>query len=112
MILERLPHRIKKLRESAGFGQGELARMSGLTQAQVSNYESGKQFPGLETALRLSTAFGITVADLIGEDEPKCAAPRAARKEEMALWVLEAIGISEVRVDQIRHILGEKPSRF
>lgn len=107
MLLEFLPQRIKNLRESAGLGQLELAKMAGITQAQVSNYEVGKQFPGLETAAKLAAAFGITVADLIGEADPKPGAPRPPRKEEMAIWVLEAIGISQVRVDQIRRVLGE-----
>lgn len=82
--------------------------MAGITQAQISNYEAGKAFPGLETAAKLASAFGITVAELIEEKEPKAAAPRPPRKEEMAIWVLQAIGISEVRLDQIRYILGER----
>lgn len=107
MIFDLLPQRIKRLRESCGLGQSELAQMAGITQAQVSNYEVGRQMPGLETAAKLAGAFGITVAELIGEKEPKAAAPRPPRKEEMALWVLEAIGISATRLDQIRHLLGE-----
>ncbi len=107
MLLEYLPQRIKNLRESSGLGQSDLAKMAGITQAQVSNYEVGKQFPGLETAAKLAAAFGITVAELIGETDPKPAAPRPASKEEMALWVIEAVGISQVRLDQIRRILGE-----
>ena len=107
MLLEFLPQRIKNLRESCGLGQTDLARMAGITQAQISNYEVGKQFPGLETAAKLAAAFGITIADLIGEADPKPAKPRPASKEEMALWVIEAIGISQVRIEQIRRVLGE-----
>lgn len=110
MILETLPQRIKRLRESAGLNQAQLSKMAGLTQAQVSNYEAGKQFPTLETSLRLAKVLGITVADLIGEKEPIAAAPRPPRKEEMVLWMLEHVGISEIRIDQIRRILGEAPS--
>lgn len=108
MLLEDLPRKLKKLRESAGLGQSELARMAGVTQAQISNYEIGKQFPGVETVVRLAAAFGITVAELIEQDSPTAAPPRPPSKEEMALWVMEGIGISRVRLDQMRYILGVK----
>lgn len=109
MILEELPRKLKKLRESANLGQNDLARMAGVTQAQISNYESGKQFPGVETAVRLAAALGLTLAEFVEQENPRCAAPRPASKEEMALWILEAIGISQVRMDQMRQILGVVP---
>lgn len=112
MILEDLPRKLKKLRESAGLGQSDLARMAGVTQAQISNYEIGKQFPGVETTVRLAAALGITLADLIEQENPAFAPPRPARKEEMALWILEEIGISQVRLDQMRAILGVGASKY
>lgn len=105
--LDFLAIRIKKLRETSGLTQGQLSRMAGCTQAQISAYEVGKAFPGLETCQKLAQAFGITVSEFLQEQEPKPAAPRPPRKEEMALWVLEAVGISQVRLDQIRRVLGE-----
>lgn len=105
--MELIPQRIKNLREAAFLSQVELAQMAGCTQAQISAYEVGKAFPNLETALRLSAAFGISLGDMIGEQDPKPGKPRPPSKEEMALWVLEAVGISQVRLDQIRRVLGE-----
>lgn len=112
MILETLPQRLKNLRETSGMNQGELARVAGITQAQVSNYEVGKQFPGLETAMRLASAFGITVADLIGEKEPATAPPRPPTRNEMALWVIEAIGIEGFQLDRIREVLRDRPYKY
>jgi transcriptional regulator with XRE-family HTH domain len=106
--LEVLPERIKRLRESKGLPQFELARMCGLTQAQISAYEIGRSFPGLESTIKLAHAFGTTVAELIGESEPKTAPPRPPSKHEMALWVIESLGIDGFRLETIRRLLLEK----
>lgn len=104
-LLELLPIRIKKLRESLGLSQTDLSRMAGCTQAQISAYERGNAYPGLETLQNLAKAFGITVSELLNEREPKPTPPRPPTKEEMALWVLEAIGISPKRRAHIKLVL-------
>lgn len=106
--LAELPRRIKKLREGAALSQGDLARMTGLTQAQISAYEVGRSFPGLESALALSAALGTTAAELIGQDVPRVAPPRPASKSEMAIWLLEAIGIDGFPLERCRSVLIDK----
>lgn len=106
--LTLLPVKIKSLRESAGYSQVELAKICGMTQAQISAYEIGKSFPNLESAIAMANAFGTTVAALIGETEPFRAPPRPATKSEMALWVIESIGLDGFKLDHVRRILTEK----
>ena len=110
--LKEVPARIKLLREQAGLPQAELARMTGLTQAQISAYEVGRSFPGLESAMALSTALGVTVAELIGEKEPISRPPRPPTKNEMALWVIRTIGIDGFALDRIQSALLEKPYKL
>jgi transcriptional regulator with XRE-family HTH domain len=107
--LDDFPIRLRKYREEQGLHQGQLAKMANVTQGQISHYELGKAFPNLESTIRIANAMGVTVASLIGETDARPAPPRPPRKEEMALFILEALGISEIKVDQVRYILGEVP---
>lgn len=110
--LTHIPARIKNLRESAGIPQFELARMCDLTQAQISAYERGTSFPGLESSVRLAAALGVTVSDLIGEKEPLPAPPRPATKSEMAIWILEAIGLDVLKLNHVKRILQDRPTKL
>lgn len=105
MILELLPVRIKTMREAQKLSQYELAKLAKCTQAQISYFELGKQYPGLETTVRLAAAFGCSLADFLGERDPKCAPPREPSDTEKAIWLLEKLDISKVKLDQVRHIL-------
>jgi transcriptional regulator with XRE-family HTH domain len=107
-IFNEIPGRIKRLREEAKFSQSDLARMTNLTQAQISAYEVGRSLPGLESAVALSAALGTTVAELIGQASPRVAPPRPATKSEMACWLLEAIGIDGFPLERCRQVLIDK----
>jgi transcriptional regulator with XRE-family HTH domain len=50
---------LRLLREQAGLSQGELARNAGMGKSQISKYESGKEFPRLESLERLLDALGV-----------------------------------------------------
>lgn len=59
--------RLKECRTKANLSQGDLAKLTGLTQAFLSELESGKKNPSLETLVKVSDALGCTVDDLIGK---------------------------------------------
>lgn len=86
--------------------------MSGQTQAQISSYELGRTMPNLESAQKVAAALGISLQDLIGEKEPATAPPRPASKVEMALWVIEAIGIDGFKLDRVRTVLLDRPYKL
>jgi len=65
---------LRYYRERAGMSQADLARASGLQQAQISNWEQGRYQPrDMEAALEaLAGALGVSAVDLCGPppDEP------------------------------------------
>ena len=52
--------RIKKRREQLRMTQAQLARVVGVTQTAISQFESGTRKPSFDTLPRLTDALGIT----------------------------------------------------
>lgn len=67
-------------REARGWSQDELARASGLTQAQVATVEAGQANPTLRTLAKLATAFACTVSELFNDPEPRDVAGDLSRQ--------------------------------
>lgn len=59
---------IKKIRESRGMLQYELANRMGVKQASVSAWESGKGMPSAENLLKLADILECTVDAILGRD--------------------------------------------
>lgn len=57
---------IKKIRESRGMLQYELANRMGVKQASVSAWESGKAMPSAENLLKLAGILECTVDAILG----------------------------------------------
>ena len=58
---------IKKIRSLQNYTQQHLADILGLTRAAVSSYEEGRAEPKIETLMRASQIFGVSVDDLINK---------------------------------------------
>ena len=56
-------------RKEAGLTQSDLAQILGITQGQVSNYETGGEIPS-RLLIRWSRAIGCTVEDLLTDYQP------------------------------------------
>ena len=56
---------IKKLREERGMTQDELAEKLNVTRQAVSNWETGKTQPDIETLTRLAEIFDVSVERII-----------------------------------------------
>lgn len=61
---------IKNLRNHKGLSRREVAEISGVSAIYLAEIEYGKKTPTIETLLKLSNAFNVTVSELIGEIEP------------------------------------------
>ena len=62
---------IKKLREERGMTQDELAEKLNVTRQAVSNWETGKTQPDIETLTQLAEIFDVSVERLIYGSERK-----------------------------------------
>ena len=57
---------LRKLRETRGLTQTDLARKAKVTQAYIALLEAGrKKNPSLATLRRIAKALGVTVEDLL-----------------------------------------------
>ena len=64
---EHGPNRIKKLRQLKKVSQGNLAKVTGLTNQAISQYENGKRNPNEKVWQQLADYFDVSVPYLKGE---------------------------------------------
>ena len=67
----KLGDKIKKYREENRMTQRDIAEILEVEPGTVSKYESGMLEPNIESIKRLSETFGITVDELLKEDDEK-----------------------------------------
>ncbi|HIF7394281.1 TPA: helix-turn-helix domain-containing protein [Klebsiella pneumoniae] len=61
--------RLKETREKKGMSQAKLAELCGWVQSRIGNYEAGRRSIGVDDAITISKALGISPSELIfGED--------------------------------------------
>jgi transcriptional regulator with XRE-family HTH domain len=59
---------LKALRKSKGWTQDEMLPVCGITRSTWSNYETGQTQPDVETIVKISGIFGVSIDDLILKD--------------------------------------------
>ncbi|WP_194915348.1 helix-turn-helix domain-containing protein [Catenulispora rubra] len=62
-----LGRNIRRLRLDAGLVQAQLARMTGVSRASITNVEAGSQAPPPYRLARIAEALGVRVAELMPE---------------------------------------------
>jgi transcriptional regulator with XRE-family HTH domain len=63
--------RIKNLRKERKWQQAELAEKINADARQISRYEKGKINPSVETLVRISQVFGVSIDYLLIESAPR-----------------------------------------
>lgn len=58
---------IKEARQLKGITQEQLAKMLGITQGAVAQWENGLTHPSFEMLPKVAEALGMTVDELIGK---------------------------------------------
>lgn len=58
--------RLKRIRESRGLSQSQLADKTGINRRTIRNYEQNLREPKLSTIEWLCGALGLTASDLLG----------------------------------------------
>jgi transcriptional regulator with XRE-family HTH domain len=66
-----LGERIKNLRKEKKWQQAELAEKISADARQISRYEKGKINPSVETLVRISQVFDVSIDYLLKENAPK-----------------------------------------
>ena len=66
-----LGQKIKDLRTQRGMTQEQLADAIYVTRAAISKWETGKGYPGIDSLKLLAEVFGVTIDELISEDDVK-----------------------------------------
>lgn len=67
--LAAIGRRLKRLRGTTGLAQGEFCRRAGISQSAYSQWETGRQKPGLDGATALVDAYRITLDYIYLGDE-------------------------------------------
>lgn len=73
---------IRRKRIEAGFSQRAIARVAGITQTALSNYERGKRDMPLGTFVRIADCLGhpasipVLLAEIVNESNAKTVAKR------------------------------------
>ncbi len=68
MVEVNIGDRIRDLRQKLKFTQTDVAKGTGIPQSNLSEFETGKLQPKIETLVKIAHFFGMTVSQLI-EDE-------------------------------------------
>lgn len=94
--LQKLGVNLLATRLELGFSQGKLARACGLSQAQVSLFETGRRIPSLDRFIRLARALDVPLQRLLtGADRPgtgpKDLAVELRRLGAVDLWMTDAL---------------------
>lgn len=62
---------IKTFRKRRYMTLEQLAAKSGVQRASINRYELGKREPGVYNAIRIARALGVTVEDLVSDEDIK-----------------------------------------
>jgi transcriptional regulator with XRE-family HTH domain len=92
--------KLKALRESKKFSQGEIQKRTGLLRSYVSRVENGHTVPSVDTLERWARALEIPIYQLFYEgDEP-------AKVPALLKWKTPESSKDSDAVNQFRHLLS------
>lgn len=61
----QLVENLRRLRDEHNYTQFQISKKLNISRQAYSNYETGKRVPDIETLLRLTDIYGISLEDLI-----------------------------------------------
>lgn len=60
--------RIKSIRRAEGINQNQLANLVGISKSSMSEWETGKREPRLDTIRKIANALGVDVREIVDID--------------------------------------------
>jgi transcriptional regulator with XRE-family HTH domain len=111
-----LARKLRMLRAREGITLAEVEERSGVTRESIGELERGKRIPFGSTLQKLAQAYGVTLAELLEEEEtaltgPKVEAPRAAGQPdtyEEAAEAFERVHYSPAAIAAGWHRLAQR----
>ncbi|OUO22424.1 helix-turn-helix transcriptional regulator [Collinsella sp. An307] len=93
-----LAKRIREHRERLGMSQADLAKAVFVTRNTISNWETNRTYPDVQSLLILSNLFGVSIDSLVKEDSRKMQDALAAGAKKMARLgvVMMAFGLARL----------------
>lgn len=101
-----VPADIAATRRRAGLTQSELARRTGLSQPNISAYETGRRRPNAATLATIRRALGPRPSELLAEHRTEIAALVAAHRGSRA-WVFGSAATADDRAGSDLDLLVE-----
>lgn len=89
--LRLVGERIRARRESAGLSQGDLAKQVFVARQTVSNWETGKTLPDVQSLLLLARLFGTSVDELLGEEAQRAVRATADERHEFLVTLAKTV---------------------
>ncbi len=84
---------IRMQRERLGMSQQDLAQACMVSRQTISNWETGKTLPDIQSMAYLAEVFGVTVDDLVNQVAPELGKRVSVDKRELLLLTLGIIFI-------------------
>jgi len=88
--------KLREVRVGKRIPQQELATLSGLTRASITNIESGRQRVLLHQAVQFAEALGVDLAEIVPQDSEINSGRESASSEEEYLRVLRENLVAEL----------------
>lgn len=97
---------IRKLRESHGMSQADLAKVAGVTDKAVSTWEVGLKQPRIGALAKVAEYFGVSVSSLYEDVDILYRNPSPLKEEDRELLLGYRAAPEDVRV-AVRMILSQ-----
>ncbi len=95
-LSEEIAERIKMHRQKLGMSQEAFARRLEVSRQTVSNWECARTIPDAVSIQNIARVCGVTVSELLGEDERRARTRALASRRELALVMGIVLGIQIV----------------
>ena len=64
-----LGERLKESRVTKGFSQGDVAEYLNISRQSISKWENNNSYPDLDNLVKLSTYYGVSIDELLKENQ-------------------------------------------
>jgi transcriptional regulator with XRE-family HTH domain len=102
-LAQDFPQKLKNLRQSKGWSQGQLGQKIGVDGNRISRYERGALWPSLDLMVGLAKAFDISVDYLVRSD--KDMAVSKLRNQELLRRIEQLDDMPEADQDALVRVL-------